>query len=1020
MTTPTDHRTTPKHPRHRRPEDARHGAPTEPLEGAATSPGGNGATTGEAAATKPRAGATTDEAAATKPRAGATTDEATATSPRATGVAVPRPDLDHRSGAERAARARRTPAGGLRQAALEQLAVAGGQLGAGFGNLLFALIAARLLAPAAFAELAAFLALYLLIHVPAGSLSAGSALAPELAARVRRRALAVGAGVALGLAVLSVPLGALLDLSPALLLAAAAAAPTAGLIALDRGRLYGLGRHSRVVGSLLAEPAVRLSLGVALTAVIGPVGGAVAVVVAGWAALAVAHLPARAVRAAPDRAPAGHVRPGAAVGAFLLLAVIQNQDVLLANAVLEGAEAGRFAVLSTLGGIAAFATTTVPLMLLSRAGEPGRDALRAAFAVATLLGLGAVGAVALSPERLVGDVFGARYAAVGATAVPYVLAMALLGVARVFVAHACAENKQRAAMALLAAVAALHVALIVILGDDAAGIATATLAATTTLTAGAAALTFWQGTTIPSPRRPTMPTLRRPTMPALPRPTMPGLPRPAILVEGPAAATRAAVGAMTRPDVLAVVGLVVAGLVIRVVATRGIWLDEATSIHQAQMPFGGLLESLRTTDVHPPLHHVVLWGTVRMFGTSELAARLPSLIAATALIPLLYAAGRDIYDRRAGLAAAALGTVAPFAVWYAQEARMYALFMVFALLAVWMQIRILRSAGTGSWLAFTLASAGLVYTQYFGLLVVAVQQLAFLVALRFRREQALTWAGWTALLALLLAPLAPFALDQFQANEAAGRGFQQVPSQAGGAVGGEGTTPGAYAAITNVVWGVLGYHSNATMTAIAALWPLALLLALALLGRGRSWPTLLIVASAAVPAAGLFLLGQAKPFVFEVRYFVGAVPLALLLIGRALTSWARRPAIVATACATAMVVLALGLADQQLNGSNPRTYDFRGAVNAIEDRARPGDVLVFTPEYLNHVIAYYEDGGLRARPLDEGLPEPRRGRKVFVLSSFLDKPQYRQQTADAVRRLDREHELVRRDSKPQIRTWEFR
>jgi Dolichyl-phosphate-mannose-protein mannosyltransferase len=619
-------------------------------------------------------------------------------------------------------------------------------------------------------------------------------------------------------------------------------------------------------------------------------------------------------------------------------------------------------------------------MLLSRADESGHDALRAAFAVATVLGLGAVAAVAVSPERLVGDVFGDRYAAVGATAVPYVLAMALLGVARVFVAHACAENRQRGTVALLAAVAVLHAGLIVILGDDAAGIATATLAATTTLTVGAAAAAAGLR----------MPALRVPSVRALVR----------------------------RQDVAAVAGLVVAGLVIRLLATRGIWLDEATSIDQAQMPLGTLLDSLRSTDVHPPLHHVVLWGTVRLFGTGELAVRLPSLLAATALIPLLYAAGRDIYDRRAGLAAAALGAVAPFAVWYAQEARMYALFMVFALLAVWMQVRILRDGGgTGSWLVFVLASAALVYTQYFGILLVGVQQLAFLVG---RRERRLAWVGWTALLVLLVAPLMPFALDQFQANESAGRGFQQVPSQAGGAVDGQGTTPGAYAAITNVVWAVLGYHSNATMTAIAALWPLALLLALALLGRGRSWPTLLVVAAAAVPAAGLFLLGQAKPFVFEVRYFVGMVPLALLLIGRALTSWARRPAIVAAVCTAATAVLALGLADQQLNGSNPRTYDFRGAVNAIEERARPGDVLVFTPDYLNHVIAYYDDGGLRAQPLAEGLPEPRRGRRVFVLASFLDKPQFRQQTEDAVRRLDREHELVRRDRKPQIRTWEFR
>jgi hypothetical protein len=182
----------------------------------------------------------------------------------------------------------------------------------------------------------------------------------------------------------------------------------------------------------------------------------------------------------------------------------------------------------------------------------------------------------------------------------------------------------------------------------------------------------------------------------------------------------------------------------------------------------------------------------------------------------------------------------------------------------------------------------------------------------------------------------------------------------------------------------------------------------------------LIAASAVVPALALFALGQAKPFVFEVRYFVGAVPLALLLIARALTSWTRRPAVTAVACAAAVAVLGLGLADQQLNGSNPRTYDFRGALGDIQKRARPGDVIVFTPFYLDHVVAYYERDGLHTRPLTKGLPEPRKGRRVFVLASFLDKPQFRAAALDAVRRLNRDHELVRRDSRPQIRTWEFR
>jgi hypothetical protein len=359
---------------------------------------------------------------------------------------------------------------------------------------------------------------------------------------------------------------------------------------------------------------------------------------------------------------------------------------------------------------------------------------------------------------------------------------------------------------------------------------------------------------------------------------------------------------------------------------------------------------------------------------------------------------------------------------------MYALFMLFATLAAWAQVRVVRDGRGRDWLWYALAAAALIYTQYFGILFVGVQQLAFLVALwrahgepAVFRRRALAWAGWTLFLVLLVVPLMPFAQAQFAANEAAGKGFEQVPSQAGATVAeAAGSTPGAYAALTNAVWAVLGYHSNATMTALAALWPLLLLLALGTLGRGRSWHTLLLVACAALPAVALFGLGQLKPFVFEVRYFVGSVPLLLLLIGRALTSWTVRPGATAAVCAAAALALGVGEADQQLNGSNPRVYDFKGAVHAVEQRARPGDVLVFTPRYLDHVVAYYRDGTeLKMRPLAQGMPQVGRGQRVFLLASFLDKPGYRASTEDAVHRLEQRYRLVHQDKRPQIRTWEF-
>jgi O-antigen/teichoic acid export membrane protein len=884
------------------------------------------------------------------------------------GEAAGRADL--RRGAAHARPALRTLAG-------EQLLVAGGQLAAGVGNLAFSLVAARLLAPGAFADLSAFLALYLLVHVPAASLSAGSALSPALADALRGRALRIGAGVGAVLALGSLPIAGALHLPTAMVLALAAAAPTAGLLALERGRLYGVGRTRRAAASLLAEPVVRLAAGVALGAVLGPAGAAAGVTLAGWAALGVAYTPGQTGGAA-DVATA----PVATVLAFLGLAVVQNQDVLVANAMLPAGEAGRFAVLSTLGGVAAFATTTVPFMLLPRARTGERCALPAALAVAGALGVAAVAVVALDPQQLVTAVFGARYAAAAALAVPYLVAMALLGVTRVLVAHACATGAARPALTVLGGAVVLHLGLLLAMGGDAAGIAHATLLASTALAAGTGAAAVIR-----------LPTVREPVLRALgPRPT---------------------------PTAWALAALVVFGLVVRLLASRGLWLDEATSVSQARLPFGQMLDQLRNGDVHPPLHHSVLWVTVRLLGTSELAVRLPSILATVALVPLLYLLGRELYDRRAGLAAAALATVAPFCVWYADEARMYGLFMLFATLALLMQARAIRRDRRADWALYALAAAALVWTQYFGALFVLAQQVGFAAAVWQRRVRLVHWLGALAGLALLVTPLMSFAMHQFDVNESSGKGFS-APSQAGASASqNEGlATPSVYSAITNVLWAITGYHSDATMERLGALWPAAMLGALGLLGRGRSRATQLLVVCAAIPMAGLFVLGQLKPFVFEVRYFCAAVPIALLLMARAATAFTQRAGAVVACVALLAATMGLAEADQQFNSSNPRDYDFRGALQEIRREARPGDLIVYEPAYLGSVVGYY-GGGLRAEPLEPKAPRPRAGQRVFLLASFQDKAPFRKATVDAVLRMRRDHHLVESFNRPQIRVWEF-
>jgi O-antigen/teichoic acid export membrane protein len=888
--------------------------------------------------------------------------------------------------------------------AREQALVAGAQIASGAGNLAFAVVAARLLAPGAFASLAVFLALYLLVHVPASSLSAGSALSPALAARGRRRALVWGLAAGAALALAAPLLAPLAGVPVGLLLVLAAAVPAAPWLALERGRLYGQARHGRAAASLAAEPAIRLALGIPLCASAGAVGAGLAVVLGGWAALAITRpgLPRRArAETAPDRRAATARGAGLATVAFLALAILQNQDVVLANGVLEPEQAGRFAVLSTIGGLAAFATTTVPLVLLPRSAGGERGALGSALAVAALLGVVAVGAVALVPSQLVGAAFGERYASVGTLAVPYVGAMALFGVVRVLVADRCARGGGRAFAVLLGAVAAAQAAAILVAGDDAGTIVAISVAAMVALAAGAGVLALL---------------LRE-------REREPG---PVAAAPAAAPARQAAPARAPRvPTWLLVGGLVAGGLALRVLASRGIWLDEATSIHQAQMPLAQMLDVLRTTDVHPPLHHLVLWAIAHTAGTSELAVRAPSLAAGAATIVVLYLLGNELYDRKAGLLAAALGTVAPFLVWYSQEARMYGLFMLFAALAVYAQVVVLRRGRRRDWALYAGATAALLWTQYFGILLVATQQVGFAAAAwsmrragRPLRSFLLPWGAALALVAIALAPLAGLALDQFQNNQAAGRGFN-APSQAGSDVSDLGRDqPGVYVLLTNLVWGVWGYHSSATMAAVTSLWPLGMLAALVLLGRRHEPLSALVLACALVPAIAMFAVGFAKPFLFEIRYFAGAVPLLLVLLARAVTGWARGTAAIAVCAGILLSTLGVAFADQQLNRSNPRMYDFEGALTRIEHEARPGDVVLYEPFYLKDVVRYYAPG-LRTAPLSSAIPKRDDTRRVFLMASFLNEPRHARTTGQGLAKLKAAWKPDGDFRRPQVHVWEF-
>lgn len=170
---------------------------------------------------------------------------------------------------------------------------------------------------------------------------------------------------------------------------------------------------------------------------------------------------------------------------------------------------------------------------------------------------------------------------------------------------------------------------------------------------------------------------------------------------------------------------VAAGVVLRFWTRSALWLDEALTVNIARLPLHQLPSALKR-DGAPPLFYLLLHFWIRIFGTSDLEVRSLSGCLSVATLPVMWVAGRRFGGRTVAWAALVLLATAPFAVYYATEARMYALVMFIVACGFVAVDRALRRPRPGNVAAVALTTAALLYTQYWGLYLTAVGALGLL------------------------------------------------------------------------------------------------------------------------------------------------------------------------------------------------------------------------------------------------------------------------------------------------------
>ena len=403
--------------------------------------------------------------------------------------------------------------------------------------------------------------------------------------------------------------------------------------------------------------------------------------------------------------------------------------------------------------------------------------------------------------------------------------------------------------------------------------------------------------------------------------------------------------------------------------SASLFYDEAFDIIYAGRPLSEMFWYLADQGLHPPLHYVWLHAWLALVGQTEFAARFASVIPGVLTAPLAFAAAREVFRGRkpeaalaAGVPAALLVACSPFLIAYSQQARMYSLATLMALLAVVTLLRATRPSpsprppafpsdgrGRGSrsvrdWLWHALALAGMMYTLYYSAFLIPA---LFVYAAVLGPRVLVRWIGAAALAALLWLPWLPGALMQAQR-------LAQNPDY-----------PSANLNPIEVVGRVLD-----ALLGVGNTWALGVLalVGLAAAGvviaerwrqdRGLASRLLLVTLAAAMP---IFLTGIAAALMpkFAARYAIVAVPVLFVAGTSILFTVLWRPMRRLRLVYAAVVALALVSVGMQAWAATRTPVaaqeDARAAAQYLTERARE-DYRILLLEDAPYAFNYYYRG----------------------------------------------------------------
>ena len=350
---------------------------------------------------------------------------------------------------------------------------------------------------------------------------------------------------------------------------------------------------------------------------------------------------------------------------------------------------------------------------------------------------------------------------------------------------------------------------------------------------------------------------------------------------------------------------------------------------------------------HPPAYFLVLRGWTMAVGESEFAVRFLSVAFGLATAALIASALRTAGGSLFGAIGMGVAAISPFLIYFAQEARMYALAGAAVALALLAAARLLRDRSWPNVALFGMAALLALYSDLTAAVPVAALGLALLA--RFRTDRAifsgLVLAGVGSGLLFL-----PWALFK--------------PLLTGVYDGAAGATPWLDAAGSALVALVAGITLQNTLGTILALTAIGLLIPTLQL---KSWPSPLrwiLPITLALSVITILIISQTG-LGFAPRHIYAVAPIAIAWFGASIAGAYRAWPGLSVVGLVVVVPMAISTVNYFVDPFEQRP-DFRAAAAYLDGQLRDGDRILYNASWSREPLSYY----LKSQPISEGVPSP--------------------------------------------------